>query len=402
MSNTNNNLELYKAVSIISIGVVVTFTILLLFVPIFSSNYFYEVGTVLVYSGKIVDIPKGWALCDGNNGTPNLLDKFVIGAWSSNRLTHVEITNDGLQSQYIGNGFDPNLIKNSDNIIKRNALGLMTGQIPFTLGTDYSHASFNNNGADTKNISILGSDHGTSWFKQYNYNISDRVKSCNGNKENFQKYYRDQIIDTNLCNGITRDNFKDQNFILNDYTMMRKNKKLTIANGNPSNPDFKYYYDVNSKVNDFYPTEYSLASKATIQTITDDDGNQITTVVETPSEDPIENNILVSHIPIKRRLFRDYEDYKILLEEGKRLGVSCYDCLPMNHKFTSHNYKFGNKVDDFVGEHILNDASKNIHLINVNNSNEIRLKEYMNNIVYEKPYTNNPSFFKLAYIIRIK
>ena len=74
----------------------------------------------------------------------------------------------------------------------------------------------------------------------------------------------------------------------------------------------------------------------------------------------------------------------------------------MNHKFTSHNYKFGNKVDDFVGEHILNDASKNIHLINVNNTNEIRLKEYMNNIVYEKPYTNNPSFFKLAYIIRIK
>ena len=135
--------------------------------------------------------------------------------------------------------------------------------------------------------------------------ITSQIESLrNGNKENFlKKYYRDQIIDTNLCNGITRDNFEDQNFILNDYTMM-KNKKLTIANGNPSNPDFKYYYDVNSKVNDFYPTEYSLASKATIQTITDDDGNQITTVVETPSEDPTDNNNQVSHIPIKRRLFR--------------------------------------------------------------------------------------------------
>ena len=34
--------------------------------------------------------------------------------------------------------------------------------------------------------------------------------------------------------------------------------------------------------------------------------------------------------------------------------------------------------------------------------NQLRLKDYMTNIVYEKPYSNNPSFFKLAYIIRVK
>lgn len=35
---------------------------------------------ILLWSGAIVDIPAGWALCDGNNGTPDLRDRIVIGA----------------------------------------------------------------------------------------------------------------------------------------------------------------------------------------------------------------------------------------------------------------------------------------------------------------------------------
>ncbi|MBA7678649.1 hypothetical protein ES703_86927 [subsurface metagenome] len=37
---------------------------------------------IVLWSGAIVDIPAGWALCDGNNGTPDLRDCFVIGAGS--------------------------------------------------------------------------------------------------------------------------------------------------------------------------------------------------------------------------------------------------------------------------------------------------------------------------------
>ena len=32
-----------------------------------------------MWSGAINEIPEGWALCDGTNGTPNLIDKFVVG-----------------------------------------------------------------------------------------------------------------------------------------------------------------------------------------------------------------------------------------------------------------------------------------------------------------------------------
>jgi len=37
-------------------------------------------GGILIWSGAIVDIPIGFLLCDGNNGTPDLRDCFIVGA----------------------------------------------------------------------------------------------------------------------------------------------------------------------------------------------------------------------------------------------------------------------------------------------------------------------------------
>jgi|SRR5690242_12607501 len=36
-------------------------------------------GLISMWSGAIIDIPRGWALCDGTNGTPNLSGKFIVG-----------------------------------------------------------------------------------------------------------------------------------------------------------------------------------------------------------------------------------------------------------------------------------------------------------------------------------
>jgi microcystin-dependent protein len=35
-------------------------------------------GVIVAFHGST--IPAGWAVCDGNNGTPNLQDKFIVGA----------------------------------------------------------------------------------------------------------------------------------------------------------------------------------------------------------------------------------------------------------------------------------------------------------------------------------
>lgn len=38
------------------------------------------VGTIVMWSGTIATIPTGWLLCNGQPGTPDLRDKFIIGA----------------------------------------------------------------------------------------------------------------------------------------------------------------------------------------------------------------------------------------------------------------------------------------------------------------------------------
>lgn len=40
------------------------------------------VGAILLWSGSVASVPSGWALCDGTNGTPDLRDRFVVGAGS--------------------------------------------------------------------------------------------------------------------------------------------------------------------------------------------------------------------------------------------------------------------------------------------------------------------------------
>ena len=40
-------------------------------------------GVIVMWSGSIAAVPSGFYLCDGTNGTPNLRDRFVIGAGSS-------------------------------------------------------------------------------------------------------------------------------------------------------------------------------------------------------------------------------------------------------------------------------------------------------------------------------
>jgi hypothetical protein len=34
---------------------------------------------ILPYAGQIADIPTGWFLCNGSNGTPDLTDSFILG-----------------------------------------------------------------------------------------------------------------------------------------------------------------------------------------------------------------------------------------------------------------------------------------------------------------------------------
>jgi hypothetical protein len=40
-------------------------------------------GMIMIWSGSVGSVPSGWVLCNGSNSTPDLRDKFIVGAGST-------------------------------------------------------------------------------------------------------------------------------------------------------------------------------------------------------------------------------------------------------------------------------------------------------------------------------
>jgi len=43
----------------------------------------FPAGGIIMWNGSVGSIPSGWVLCNGSNGTPDLRDRFVVGAGST-------------------------------------------------------------------------------------------------------------------------------------------------------------------------------------------------------------------------------------------------------------------------------------------------------------------------------
>ncbi len=67
-------------------------------------------GLISMWSGSIATIPTGWSLCNGENGTPNLTDRFIVGVGGdyeigdTGGLDSVTLTTSQLPSHSHGSG----------------------------------------------------------------------------------------------------------------------------------------------------------------------------------------------------------------------------------------------------------------------------------------------------------
>lgn len=60
-------------------------------------------GSIIIWTAK--DIPNGWAICDGTNGTPDMRDKFIIGASNRRDINVIGGTSSSSNSTNISNHF---------------------------------------------------------------------------------------------------------------------------------------------------------------------------------------------------------------------------------------------------------------------------------------------------------
>lgn len=82
-------------------------------------------GVIVLWHGASNNIPEGWALCDGSNGTPNLSGRFVMGAGSRQMVKY-----DGSSYNYYGSSvtFSPD---NSPNVNHgADLVQLTVGEMP--------------------------------------------------------------------------------------------------------------------------------------------------------------------------------------------------------------------------------------------------------------------------------
>jgi len=84
------------------------------------------IGIIALWSGSVATIPAGWALCDGTGATPDLRDRFIVGAGNTyapaatgGALTHTHPFTSNLHAHSIpygtGQAYGTNVANYTDN-----------------------------------------------------------------------------------------------------------------------------------------------------------------------------------------------------------------------------------------------------------------------------------------------
>ena len=83
------------------------------------------VGGILLWSGSIGSIPAGYALCNGANGTPDLRDRFVVGAGNTYAVNATGGSTDAVLVSHTHTITDPGHVHTAP--VYGQALGLAGG-----------------------------------------------------------------------------------------------------------------------------------------------------------------------------------------------------------------------------------------------------------------------------------
>ena len=137
-------------------------------------------GGIIIWSGSIAAVPSGWYLCDGSNGTPDLRDRFVIGAGSAYAVGDT------------GGSKDAIVVEHNHTSVSTSLSGSITG-ISQSFGDGGGEASgvFSKTTGHTVNFTPIENDSGDGGGVTFNGNHSHTINSTgsSGTNANLPPYY---------------------------------------------------------------------------------------------------------------------------------------------------------------------------------------------------------------------
>lgn len=144
------------------------------------SSAAFVTGMIMMWSGSIATIPSGWALCNGSGGTPDLRNRFIIGAHSDDAgVAKTTITGSPTQT---GGTKDAIVVSHTHTASVTDPghnHGLISSGYPDTFNTTQVAAG----------RQIIGNFTSRSFTQTTGVTVSNSTEGSSGTNQNLPPYY---------------------------------------------------------------------------------------------------------------------------------------------------------------------------------------------------------------------
>ena len=163
--------------------------------PTWTSIVTFTTGMIILWSGSVGTIPSGWALCNGSSGTPDLRNRFVVGAGSTYNpnntggsanatlVSHNHTASTSTTGAHSHSG-STNTVGNHVHTANLYSSSVIGGAQGAEGGNSYTGSTFSTNGAGAHSHTVSIPSSGT-----HNHTVSVNSSGTSATNANLPPYY---------------------------------------------------------------------------------------------------------------------------------------------------------------------------------------------------------------------
>ena len=111
-------------------------------------------GGIIIWSGSAASIPTGWVLCNGSNSTPDLRDRFVVGAGSTYAVGDTGGSANAIVVSHTHTATSTVTDPGHTHLIPNTRAGSPNGGAIYIAGASSSPVNTDNTGSQTTGITV--------------------------------------------------------------------------------------------------------------------------------------------------------------------------------------------------------------------------------------------------------